>query len=202
MKAKTTIYDSAEGYDLAASDYDKKESYLNSFEKGCWKNVLTDLVGKDVLDVGAGTGRLSTQLLSNGAKVTALDLSIKMLEKLKRKSPAIDIIQADAEDLPFHDESFHLVTAAFVVVHLKNPDIFFQEAYRVLRPGGQLIITNINQKEAPPVKTNIGTIKIKSYYHKPEKLKSLLEESGFSVSTEQFVNEREVWVNQIIVSSK
>jgi ubiquinone/menaquinone biosynthesis C-methylase UbiE len=202
MKAKTSVYESAEGYDLAASNYDKKEAYLNSFEKDCWDYVLTDIAGKEALDVGAGTGRLSVTLLRRGAKVTALDVSLKMLEKLHKKNPLIKIVEGDAESLPFEDESFDLVTAAFVVVHLKTPETFFKEAERVLRPGGELIITNINQKEAPSVKTALGQIKIKSYYHRPEQIIQLIEEAGLSLVEEKIIKEKELWINQIVKAKK
>jgi len=202
MKAKITIYDSAEGYDLASADYDKKEAYLNSFEKDWWDYGLTDLTGKDVLDVGAGTGRLSVTLFRRGAKVTALDVSVKMLERLHKKSPTINIVEGDAENLPFESESFDLVTTAFVVVHLKDPSIFFKEAERVLRSGGELIITNINQKSAPSVKTSVGQIKIKSYYHRPERILELLQEVGFDIVEEKIVKEKETWINQIVKAKK
>lgn len=202
MKAKISIYNSREGYDLAAADYDKKEAYLNSFEEHCWDYVLTDLRDKDVLDVGAGTGRLAVTLLRRGAKVTALDVSPKMLEKLHKKKPAIKIVEGDAENLPFESESFDLVTAAFVVVHLKDPAIFFKEAERVLRPGGLLIVTNINQKEAPSVKISVGQIKIKSYYHRPEQIVEALEKSGLSIVEEKIIKEKELWINQILVGEK
>jgi len=191
MKAKITIYDSAEGYDLASADYDKKEAYLNSFEKDWWDYDLTDLSEKDVLDVGAGTGRLSVTLLRRGAKVTALDVSAKMLERLHKKGPAINIVEGDAENLPFESESFDLITA-----------IFFKEAERVLRPGGLLIITNINQKEAPSVKTSVGQIKIKSYYHRPEMILELLESARFKFVKEKIIKEGGNWINQIVTAQK
>jgi len=202
MKAKISIYDSAEGYDLAAAGYDKKEGYLNSFEKGVWSPVLPNLNGQKVLDVGAGTGRLSRILVQGGAEVTAVDVSEKMLLILKKKLPQVEIVVGEAENLPFKDESFDLVTAAFVVVHLKDPEFFFEEAFRVLKPGGKLIVTNINQKEAPLVKTEKGSIKIKSYYHRPEKIIELLEKIGFNIDNIKLITEHNVWINQLVVGQK
>ena len=69
----------------------------------------------------------------------------------------------DAESLPFENESFDMVSAAFLIVHLKNPRLFFDEAYRVLKDGGILAITNINQKDPPQVKTKQGSIIIESF---------------------------------------
>lgn len=199
---KIKIIDSVEGYDLAAQDYDKKEKYLNSFEKGKLLSLLSDLKNKKVLDVGAGTGRISLELFSLGAQVTALDVSEKILEVLKRKNKKIATVVGEAENLPFENESFDLVVSAFLIVHLKDPARFFDEVYRVLKPGGIFLVTNINQKEPPIVKTQIGNIQIKSYYHRPEKIREILSDLAFSIEKEEMIFEREVWVNQIILAKK
>jgi len=199
---KIKILDSAEGYDLAAEDYDKKEKYLNSFEKGKFLSLLPEIKDKKILDVGAGTGRVSLPLALAGAQVTALDVSEKILEVLKRKNKKIITVVGEAENLPFENESFDIVTAAFLVVHLKDPKIFFDEVYRVLKPDGLFLVSNINQKEPPVVKTKEGDIQIKSYYHRPEKIKEILSDLAFSIEKEEMIFEREVWVNQIILAKK
>jgi len=202
MSKKIKILSSEAGYDLAASDYDKKESYLNSFEKNHLLSLLGDVKGNNILDVGAGTGRLAIILAKMGARVTALDLSQKMLEEINKKNSQIKTIVGDAESLPFLDGSFDIVVAAFLVVHLKNPSIFFAEAYRVLKDGGKLLITNINQKEPPEIKTAKGAIKIESYYHQPKNIIDALEQLAFSIKKEIFVKENDLWVNQIILAQK
>ncbi len=199
---KIKILDSAEGYDLAAEDYDKKEKYLNSFEKGKFLSLLPETKDKKILDVGAGTGRVSLPLVLSGAQVTALDISEKILELLKRKNKKITTVVGEAENLPFENESFDIVTAAFLIVHLKDPKIFFDEVYRVLKPDGLFLVSNINQKEPPVVKTKEGDIQIKSYYHRPEKIKDSLQDLAFSIEKEEMIFESEVWVNQIILAKK
>ena len=199
---KIKILDSAEGYDLAAEDYDKKEKYLNSFEKGKFLSLLPEIKDKKILDVGAGTGRVSLPLALAGAQVTALDVSEKILEVLKRKNKKIITVVGEAENLPFENESFDIVTAAFLVVHLKDPKIFFDEVYRVLKPDGLFLVSNINQKEPPVVKTKEGDIQIKSYYHRPEKIKDSLQDLAFSIEKEEMIFESEIWVNQIILAKK
>lgn len=199
---KIKILDSAEGYDLAAGDYDKKEKYLNSFEKGKFLSLLPEIKDKKILDVGAGTGRVSLPLALAGAQVTALDVSEKILEVLKRKNKKIATVVGEAENLPFENESFDIVTAAFLVVHLKDPKIFFDEVYRVLKPDGLFLVSNINQKEPPVVKTKEGEIQIKSYYHRPEKIKDSLQNLAFSIEKEEMIFESEVWVNQIVLARK
>lgn len=187
---------------MAADVYDENENYLNSFEQGELIPLLGALADKKVLDVGAGTGRLSLPMANRGAYVTALDVSPKMLELVKRKSAKIQTIVGDAESLPFENNTFDIVTAAFLIVHLKDPARFFDEAYRVLKEGGILAVTNINQKDPPLVKTKEGKIIIESFYHRPEKIKEILRSLAFKIEQEIFVKEKDIWVNQIVVARK
>ncbi len=201
-KNKIKILTSEAGYDLAAALYDKKEKYLDSFEQKLLLPLVAAPAGKAILDVGAGTGRVSVALAALGARVTALDVSEAMLKVLRKKNSLIKAVVGDAENLPFLHESFDIVVAAFLVVHLNDPTQFFDEAYRVLKPGGQLIITNINQKEPPEITTQQGSIKIESFYHRPEKIRDILQKLAFSIQKEIIVKENEVWINQIIVAEK
>lgn len=199
---KIRVLKSAPGYDLAAFNYDKKEKYLNSFEQNKLLSLLGDLSGKNILDVGAGTGRLSLMLAKAGADVTALDISSEMLKILKNKDKKIKTIVGDAESLPFEKNSFDVVTAAFLVVHLKDPSVFFDEAYRVLKEDGLLLVSNINQKEAPEVDTKEGKIKIDSYYHRQDKIIESLENLAFKIEKNVLVYEKDVWINQLIIARK
>ncbi len=202
MAKKVKVLPSAVGYNLAADVYDENENYLNSFEQGELIPLLGALAGKKVLDVGAGTGRLSLPLANRGAQVMALDVSPKMLELVKKKNSQITTVVGDAESLPFADGSFDIVTAAFLIVHLKDPIRFFDEVYRVLKDGGKFLVTNINQKDPPKVKTKSGEIIIESYYHRPEKIREILESLAFNIEEEVFVKEKDLWVNQILVARK
>lgn len=202
MSKKIKVLSSEKGYNLAADVYDENENYLNSFEQGELIPLLGALAGKKVLDVGAGTGRLSVALANRDAQVTALDVSPKMLEKIKRKNSKIQTVVADAEALPFENETFDIVSAAFLIVHLKDPTRFFDEVYRVLKDGGMFVVTNINQKDPPLVKTKEGEIIIGSYYHRPEKIKEILEALAFNIEEEVFVKEKDLWVDQIILARK
>ncbi len=201
-KKKIQILDSETGYNLASPDYDKKEVYLNSFEKGQVFELLGDVTGQKILDVGAGTGRLSIPLQHKGGEVTACDVSPEMLKVLARKNRHIETVVGEAESLPFPDNYFDIVTAAFLIVHLKNPTRFFDEVYRVLKDGGLFLVTNVNQKDPPVVETKAGSIVIESFYHRPEEIKEILEELAFSIESEIFVKENTIWVNQIVLAKK
>ena len=202
MSKKVKIHNSTTGYNLASSVYDKKEAYLNSFEKGAVFELLGDVKCKKILDVGAGTGRLAIPLAKMGAKVTACDVSEEMLKRLRNKTKIknLETVVADAEVLPFPEQKFDVVIATFFIIHLKDPKRFFAEVYRELRPRGIFLVTNINQKDPPAIKTLAGEIKIESYYHRPEHIRETLEELAFSIEKEVLIREHGVWINQIILA--
>jgi ubiquinone/menaquinone biosynthesis C-methylase UbiE len=132
----------------------------------------------------------------------ALDVSDKMLGVLKDKNKKIKIVFGDAEDIPFPNNTFDFVIAAFLIVHLKDPSKFFDEAYRILKDDGKLIVTNINQKDPPEVKTKEGVIKIKSFYHRPDDVVEKLRDMAFGIEKNLTITEKDQWVNQIVVAVK
>lgn len=198
--SKVKVLSSQEGYNLLADYYNKKEKYWDSFEKDQVLPLLGNIKEKKVLDVGAGTGRLVSRLVNAGAEVTALDISEEMLKKIKNKN--IKKIVGEAEDLSFDDNSFDVVIATFLIVHLKDLGRFFDEVYRVLKPGGLFLVTNINQRKAPEIKIGKDLVEVKSYYHKPELVVEELEDLAFEVLQNKFVKEGETWINQIILVNK
>lgn len=98
--------------------------------------------GDKVLDIGAGTGRLSIELQKAGAYVTAVDTSEEMLNVLRRKKPDIKTIIVDDEKLPFPDNSFDKIVSCDAMVHFMNWKEFMKEHIRVVKNGG-LIIHNM-----------------------------------------------------------
>ncbi|NIA02474.1 MAG: methyltransferase domain-containing protein [Nitrospirae bacterium] len=200
---KKKLYNSAQGYDLFASMYDESLLHLNSFERGSLEKLLGDLKGKRVLDIGCGTGRIIQMLREHGAEIVAFDISEEMLGIVNRKFPNIECVVGDSDNLPFEDESFDLVLGLFWIVHLRDLRASFDEVYRVLKKGGRFILSNINQRKAPKLTTKSGeNIVIESYYHMPQKVVEALEYSYFDVARDEFIYEKEVWVNQIIEARK
>ncbi|EKD64041.1 MAG: hypothetical protein ACD_51C00093G0006 [uncultured bacterium] len=201
-------YSSEEGYDKYASFYDKKLKFLGSFEDGAIENLVSDLSGKSMLDVGSGTGRVLDMLkdknmLAKAGSVHALDISGEMLKILKRKHPKVEAEKGDVQNMPYKDESFDIVVAAFVIVHLKSLEEFFDEVWRVLKPNGVFILTNINQRKAPKLLTEQGEeLVIESHYNLPKHVVKDLENSFFKVEANIFRRSGDVWTNQIIKAVK
>jgi SAM-dependent methyltransferase len=102
--------------------------------------------GATVLDVGAGTGNASLPAAKAGAKVTASDLTPELLEAGRRRAEAagltLDWVQADAEQLPFADESFDIVISSIGAMFAPRHQTVADELVRVCKPGGTIGLLN------------------------------------------------------------
>jgi demethylmenaquinone methyltransferase/2-methoxy-6-polyprenyl-1,4-benzoquinol methylase len=106
-----------------------------------------------VLDCACGTGDLSFAFADAGAAVTGLDFTAGMLEVAREKAAAsareawkgVVFIQGDAMALPFPDASFDVVSIAFGIRNVSDPAKAFGEFFRVLRPGGRLIVLEFSE---------------------------------------------------------
>ena len=98
--------------------------------------------GMDVLDVAAGTGNASLPAAERGAKVTAGDLTPELLDAGRQRAEAagleLEWVEADAERLPFEDESFDAVISAIGAMFAPNHQATADELVRVCRPGGTI----------------------------------------------------------------
>lgn len=106
--------------------------------------------GTDVLDVAAGDGNLALAAAERGARVTACDLTPRMVELGRARSAAagLDIAwaEADAEDLPFPAASFDVVASAFGAIFAPRPERVAAQLFRVVRPGGLVAMANYAQR--------------------------------------------------------
>jgi ubiquinone/menaquinone biosynthesis C-methylase UbiE len=140
-------------HDAAASGYDFKWGIdFGRVGQAQVRRKLEKLLGADLdpgfdeaLEIGAGTGYFSLNLLQGGLirNATCTDISPGMLstleENAQRLGLSVQTEQADAEALPFGDESFDLVLGHAVLHHLPGLDRAFTELHRVLRPGGRMV---------------------------------------------------------------
>lgn len=103
---------------------------------------LDELAGKDVLEIGCGSGVHAKLLAEAGARLTAVDLTPTAVEMTRRRLELHGLegttLEADAESLPFPDRSFDFVWSWGVIHHSADTDRVIAEIARVLRPGGRL----------------------------------------------------------------
>ena len=120
-----------------------KNEDAETFCKHLWR--LDKLKGMKVLDVGCGPGWLVRAYAAGGSKVVCLDLAYRSVE-LTRVSLDIfglhaEVLQGNAEQLPFRDETFDFVACSGVLHHTPDTQRGIDEIYRVLRPDGEAVIS-------------------------------------------------------------
>lgn len=103
-----------------------------------------NLAGKRVLEIGCGAGSSSIAFALDGAEVTASDLTEEAVRITKAKFEMLgldgDVVQADAENLPFEDNSFDVVFSSGVLHHTPDTQKAIDEIFRVLKPGGDAVV--------------------------------------------------------------
>jgi len=94
--------------------------------------------GVRMLDVACGAGAVTAAAAGRGADPIGLDISTGMLDEARRAHPALELIEGDAEALPFDAGSFGAVVGGFVLNHVPRPELAVAEAARVLAEHGRL----------------------------------------------------------------
>lgn len=152
-----------EMFDDISPKYDLLNHLLSFGIDRSWRNKMVNLLETrkpaSILDVATGTGDLAIAMAKiTPQKIVGIDISEKMLEVGKTKltnlglDALITLRQADAEKIPFSDNSFHAVTVAFGVRNYENLALGLSEMKRVLRPGGILMILEFSHPESFPMK--------------------------------------------------
>ncbi len=136
-------------FDGVAKHYDRTNSVLSMGNSLIWRiatvRAVAPQAGERVLDIAAGTGTSSAALAKSGADVVAADFSPGMIEVGRVKHPGITFVQADAMALPFGDNEFDAVTISFGLRNIEDPKKALAEMYRVLKPGGRLVICEFSK---------------------------------------------------------
>lgn len=132
--------------------------------------IFVDLVsgvgsGLQILDVGCGDGVISEPIMKMGNYVASVELPT--IATLAKKCKVSSVMAGDAEELAFASDSFDVVIASEVVEHLWEPESFLNEAYRVLKPDGYLIIETPEGEEGLQYDSH-------RHYFTVERLKNML----------------------------
>lgn len=133
-------------YDAMADSYEQHAAdgpYNAHYDRPSVLELVGEVVGKRLLDAGCGPGLYSEELLARGADLVAVDSSAAMVELArKRLGSRARILSADlSEPLPFADAEFDLIVSALVIHHLDDRDACLREFFRVLRPGGHVVLS-------------------------------------------------------------
>lgn len=134
-------------YDDWSFTYDRSDNKTRDLDVAVTKKVLDKIQFSNVLELGCGTGKHTSWLAENGARVTAIDISEGMLklarEKVKLKN--VRFIQKDIrEEWPFPNDFFDLVTINLVLEHVENIEDIIKKASGVLGIGNYLFISEFH----------------------------------------------------------
>jgi demethylmenaquinone methyltransferase / 2-methoxy-6-polyprenyl-1,4-benzoquinol methylase len=133
-------------FDRIAPVYDTMNRVMTAGLDRRWRRITVEesvRPGDRTLDACCGTGDLAIAAHAAGADVVGLDFSERMLERARRKAPAIEFRHGDVLALPYEAASFDSVTVGFGVRNVEDLAAAIRELRRVLRPGGRLGILEI-----------------------------------------------------------
>ncbi len=153
-----------EVFHKVAKRYDIMNDVMSAGLHRIWKDAMIAALnprkdpGYKVLDVAGGTGDIAFRIVEASgrqAHATVLDINGSMLgvgaERAQKKGLAehLTFVEANAEELPFDDNSFDAYTIAFGIRNVPHIDVALSEAYRVLKRGGRLLVLEFSEVEMP-----------------------------------------------------
>ena len=151
-----------EVFDSVAAQYDLMNDLMSGGLHRLWKRFTIELSavrsGQTVLDIAGGTGDLAakfSKLVGAEGKVILADINAAMLsvgrDRLIDKGALsnIDVVQADAQFLPFEDNSIDCITIAFGLRNVTDKAKALRSMHRVLKPGGRLLVLELSKPTSP-----------------------------------------------------
>lgn len=146
-----------------AGKYDFLNHFLSLGIDLYWRRrvikILKAFQPEKIIDVATGTGDLAIQIAKiHPKKIIGIDIAEEMLTIAKAKihqkklSNLIEVLHADSENLPFEDNVFDAATVAFGVRNFENLEKGISEMYRVIKPGGKIVILEFSMPTKFPVK--------------------------------------------------
>lgn len=150
-------------FDSIAPRYDVLNRVLSGGVDQQWRRVVMKEVLEAqpdrLLDVATGTADLALMAARKGVpKVIGVDIANQMLEVGRVKvtkadlDDRVELLNGDAEKLPFSDQQFDVATVAFGVRNFEDLAAGLQQIHRVLRPGGKLVVLEFSRPKAFPIK--------------------------------------------------
>lgn len=151
----------ADVFDSVASKYDVMNDLMSFGIHRLWKRVTIDSSGarsgNQILDLAGGTGDLSkrfSRIVGSTGKVVLADINASMLnvgrDKLSNEGYVgnIEYVQANAEELPFEDNTFDVITIAFGLRNVTDKQKALNSMTRVLKPGGRLLVLEFSKPQS------------------------------------------------------
>ena len=165
--------DVASAYDVWADSYDTMANATRDLDARMLRELL-NARGRDVVEVGCGTGKNTVWLAEHARSVVALDFSAGMLAKARERVTAANVrfVQHDLRNAwPLGDASADVVTFDLVLEHVERLAPVLGEAARVLRPGGLVYVCELHPfrqlqgGQAQFAAANGETVRVTAFHH-------------------------------------
>ena len=200
--------DTRKAYDDWSKQYDSNINKTRDLEAKALREILSEVDFNSCLEIGCGTGKNTEWLVTKAKRITAVDLSKEMLSKAREKinSDKVQFLQTDiTKSWVFTKEKFDLVTFSLVLEHIENLDHIFNEAAKVLIPGGYIYIGELHPfKQYTGTKarydSNEGLQILDCYNHNISDFIQSAKRSGFEIENinEYFDNENRTAIPRIL----
>ncbi|MFD4366450.1 class I SAM-dependent methyltransferase [Rhodococcus sp. NPDC058521] len=122
-----------------------EENYWFRRHEIVYRDLLSRCADRTVLEAGSGEGYGANMIADVAAKVTGLDYDISAVEHVRSRYPRVEMIHGNLAELPFEDASVDVVVNFQVIEHLWDQAQFLRECFRVLKPGGELLVSTPNR---------------------------------------------------------
>ena len=200
---KIKILSPEEGYNKLFLQYKSYHDHLDSFERGSFLQLLPrDLTGMDILDIGAGDGRMYKFFKNKKLNsFVACDIAKSLLNQHPRSSEVKTVVCDLETELPFDQNYFDIVLSFFVLDHIKHMQSLFNEIYKTLKPGGRFVIWHFIQRRAVEFKIDDIKFKVNRYNYRLQELKKLLQNELFEVNLQEVFNKKDL-IGWIIIAKK
>jgi len=160
-------------------------SLVKRYETELILNLLSPKQGEIILDAGCGTGIFSLDILSSGAKVIGLDLSLPMLMRAEKKLKGFpfQMVFADMLDLPFREGSFDKVVSVTALEFIEDGKAAVGELFRVTKREGRIVAATLNSLSPWALRRRVEakerhSIFEKAIFRSPDELRSLASAAG------------------------
>jgi ubiquinone/menaquinone biosynthesis C-methylase UbiE len=144
-------HDAASGYAIWSDSYDEPGNPVIAIEQVIVGDLLAARPAGSALDAACGTGRHARRLVELGHAVSGFDLTPEMLERARVAVPEASFEVADLRSLPYDGGAFDTAVCGLALAHLPQLDVAIAELSRVLKPGGELIVSVLH-----PFQTLLG----------------------------------------------
>lgn len=187
-------------FSKAAAEYDKYALIQKRFGTRLLAEVKKDAISAQrILDIGTGTGELLRGLreMYPNASITGLDIAAGMLQCLKGKKIASNLIQADAAALPFKEQTFDVIVSNFALQWVFDFENVLRDAYRILQPGGRFYFTTFGPKTFQELKTIFPALDERLRLQEADAVCQTLVNAGFRVERSSVHLEKAVYPSMV-----